>query len=73
MAGGKEVTGARRTRPTGHGVPIREHRGREGVHATSARPRTRPEDAVGAGAAMAGGVKHVNAHGLGSTGHETCK
>ena len=73
MASGKEVTAARGTRPTGHGVPIREHRGREGVHATSARPRTGPEDAVGAGTAMAGGVKHVSARRLGSMGHETRK
>ena len=34
------------TRPTGHGVPIREHRGIAGVKETSARPIRRPEDAA---------------------------
>ena len=63
MAGGKEVAGARGTWPTSHGVPIQEHRGREGVHATLARPRTGPEDVVGAGAAMAGGVELQGARG----------
>ena len=57
MAGGKEVTGARGTRPTGHGLRIREHRGIAGVHATSARPRRRPKERAEAAIAMAGDVE----------------
>ena len=73
MADGKNLVGAWETRPRGLGLRIRDHRGMEGFQATSARSRTGPEDAVGAGAAMADGVKHVGARGLGSTGHETRK
>ena len=53
MAGGKELAGERGTRPTGHGLRIREHRGIAGVHATSARPRRRPEERDEAAVAMA--------------------
>ena len=73
MAGDEEHADVIGTGATGHGLPTQEHRGRERVHTTSARPRTRLEDAVGVGAAMASGVKHVDARGLGSTGHETRK
>ena len=55
ITGGEEVTGVRGTGATGHGLPIREHLGREDVHATSSRLRTGLEDAAGAGVAMAGG------------------
>ena len=63
MAGGKEVTDAHGLGSMGHGLKNRGHRGREGVHANSPRPRRQPEDTVGAMAAMAGGVKHVGACG----------
>ena len=63
MAGGKEVTGERVTWPTGLGLRIREHQGREGVRANSSRPRERPEDAAEAEVAMAGGGKVPDARG----------
>ena len=68
IAGGKEVVGEWETRPSGLGLRIREHRGRKGVHATSARPRTGPEVTAEAVVAMAGGVKLVGAHELGPRG-----
>ena len=71
MAGGKEVTGERVTWPTGLGLRIREHRGREGVRANSSRPREQPEDMAKAKVAMAGGGKVDGARGLGARGHET--
>ena len=55
MADGKDLAGARETRPRSLGFRIREHRGIEGVKETSARPRMGPVDAVGAVVAMAGG------------------
>ena len=70
MAGGEEHAGERETRHNGLGLRIREHRGIEGVHATSSRLRRQPEDAVGVGAAMAGGVELLGAHGLGLSGHD---
>ena len=73
MAGGVELAGVISTRAMVHGSMNREHREREGKQANSSRPRARPMVAVGAGAAMAGGVKHVGARGLGSTGHESRK
>ena len=54
MAGGKEHAGERGTRPTGHGLHIREHQGIAGVHATSARPRRWPEERAEAAVAVAG-------------------
>ena len=55
IAGDEEHADVIGTGATGHGLPTQEHRGRERVHTTSARPRTRLEDAVGVGAAMADG------------------
>ena len=46
MADGKDLTGARETRPRSLGFRIREHRGIEGVKETSARPIRRTEDAA---------------------------
>ena len=63
MAGGKNLTGDRETRPTGHGSTNRGHRGREGVHATSARLRTGPEDVAETEVAMADGGKLHGAYG----------
>ena len=63
MAGGKEHAGMIGTGATGHGLPIREHRGREEVKATSPRPRTWPEDTADAVVAMAGGAEVPGAHG----------
>ena len=71
MADGKEVTGERVTWPTGLGLHIRQHRGREGVRANSSRPRERPEDTAEAEVAMAGGGKVDGARELGARGHET--
>ena len=55
MADGKDLAGARETRPRSLSFHILEHRGIEGVKETSARPRMGPVDAVGAVVAMAGG------------------
>ena len=55
MADGKDLAGARETRPRSLGLRIREHRGIEEVKETSARPRMGPVDAVGAVVAMVGG------------------
>ena len=55
MDGGKKVTGEHGTVATGHDSKNRGHRESERGQANSARPRARPEVAVGAGAAMAGG------------------
>ena len=55
MAGGVEVTGARGTRPTGHGSKNRGHREKEGEQGNSARLTRRPEDTAEATVAMAGG------------------
>ena len=63
MAGGQEVTGEWVTCPTGLGLRIRDHRGREGVRANSSRPRERPEDVAEAEVAMAGGKGLHGAHG----------
>lgn len=57
IAGGKEVTSALGTGPTGLGLLIQEHRGIEGVKGNQPRLKTRPEDTVGAVVAMAGGVE----------------
>ena len=57
MADGKNLAGARETRPRSLGLRIREHRGIERVKETSARPRMGPVDAFGAVAAMASGKK----------------
>ena len=71
MAGGKEVTGARETRSTGHGSKNRGHQGREGVRANSPRPRTGLEDMAEAVVAMAGGVELMCARETSPRGHET--
>ena len=71
MVGGKELVDERGTRPTGHGLRIQEHRGREGVQATSYRPRRRPKDAAEAVVAMAGDAEVDGTRGLGARGHET--
>ena len=63
MAGGEELVGARGSRPIGHGSTNRGHRGRDGVHVNSPRPRERPEDAAEAVVAMAGGGKVPGARG----------
>ena len=63
MGGGKELTGERGTRPTGHGLRIREHRGIAGVHATSARPRRWPEERVKVAVAMAGDAELTGVSG----------
>ena len=54
MAGGKEHAGMIGAGATGHGLPIREHRGIAAVHVTSSRPRRRPEERAEAAVAMAG-------------------
>ena len=71
MTSDEELAGARGSGATGRGSMNRGHRGREGVQATSPRPRMRPEDTTEAVVAMAGGVKLVDAHELGPRGHET--
>ena len=71
IAGGKEVTGALGTGPIGHSLLIQEHRGIAGVPANSSRPRERPEDTVGAMAAMACGVELTGAREMGPRGYET--
>ena len=71
MAGGEELTGTLGTGAMGHGSMNRGHRGREGVHANSPRPRERPENAAEAVVAMAGDAEVDGAHGLGARGHET--
>ena len=53
MAGGEELTGTLGTGAMGHGSMNRGHRGREGVHANSPRPRERSEDAAEAVVAKA--------------------
>ena len=55
IAGGEEHAGVIGTGATGHGSKNRGHREMAGVHAISAVPRRRSEDAVGAVTAMAGG------------------
>ena len=55
MVDGKDLAGARETRPRSLGFCIREHRVIEGVKETSGRPRMGLVDAVGAVVAMAGG------------------
>ena len=55
MADGKDLAGARETRPRSLGLRIREQLAIEGVKETSARPRMGPVDTVGAVVAMAGG------------------
>ena len=70
MAGDEELAGALGSGATGHGSTNRGHRGREGMQATSPRPRKRPEDAADAVVAMAAGVKLVGAHELGPRGQE---
>ena len=67
------VTGARGTRPTGHGSKNQGHREKEGEQGTSARPIQRPEDAAEAAVTMAGGMKLLDACETGSTCHETSK
>ena len=71
MASGEELAGALGTGATGHGSMNRGHRGREGVHVNSPRPRERPKDAAEVVVAMAGGGKVDGAHVLGARGHET--
>ena len=73
IAGGKEATDALGTGPTGHGLLIREHRGIEGVKGNLPRPKTGPEDTVGAVATMAGGVELTGAHETGPRSRETRK
>jgi len=73
MAGGKEVTGVSKTRSSGLGSCIQEHRGREGVKGHPPRPRLRPEVMAEAVVAMAGSVELTGAHETGSKGHETRK
>ena len=73
MAGDVELAGALGSGVMGHGSMNRGHRGREGVQATSARPRMRPEDTAVAVVAMAGGGKLHGARGLGPRGHTTGK
>ena len=70
MAGDEELAGVRGSGAMGHGLMNRGHRGREGVQATSPRPRMRPEVTAEAVVAMAGGVKLVGAHELGPRGQE---
>ena len=71
MAGGEEVIGERETRTLGHGSTNRGSRGREEMKATSPRPRTWPEDAVGGVVAVAGDAKVPGARKMGPRGHET--
>jgi len=73
MAGDVELAGALSLGVTGHGSTNRGLRGREGVQATSARPRMRPEDTAVAVVAMAGGGKLHGARGLGPRGYATRK
>ena len=73
MAGDVELAGALGSGATGHGSMNRGHWGREGVHATSARPRMQPEDTAVAMVAMAGGGKLHGARGLGPRGYATRK
>ena len=72
-SGSKEVTDALGTGPIGLGLLIREHQGIEGVKGNPPRPKTAPEDTVGAVAAMAGGVELTGAREMGSRGHEAQK
>ena len=55
MAGGKDSPERAVMGPTGHGSKNRGHREMVGVRANSPRPRMGPEDAAGAGVAMAAG------------------
>ena len=73
MAGDVELAGALGLGATGHSSTNRGQRGREGVQATSARPRMRPEDTAVAVVAMAGGGKLHGARGLGPRGYATRK
>ena len=63
MAGGKNLASERETWPMGHGSMNRGHRGREGIHATSPRPRLQPEDTADGVVAMADGGKVPGARG----------
>jgi len=55
MAGGVKLTGARGSGARGHGSEIRRHREKAGEEGNSPRPSRRPEEKVGAAAAMADG------------------
>jgi len=55
----------------GHGSKNRGHRGIAGVHATSSRPRRRPEERAEAAVAIAGDAELPGACGYGSRSHET--
>ena len=61
MAGGEVVTGARGTRPTGHGSKNRGHQEKEGEQGISARPIRRPEERAETAVAMAGEAEVVGA------------
>ena len=61
MAGGVELTGACETQRTGHGSKNRGHREKKGEQRNPPRPIRRPEGAVGAVVAMAGG-RSTRAH-----------
>ena len=63
MAGGERVIGACGTRPSSHGSKNRGHRGIAGVHATSSRPRKRPEERAEAAVAIAGDAELPGARG----------
>jgi len=71
MAGVEVLAGTRGSGAMGHGSTNRGHRGREGVQATSPRPRMQTEVTAEAVVTMAGGVKLPGARGLGPRGNET--